>query len=946
MVYDTKDGSKEFSTFSAMRKIGRFINAGPLLVPLLFTSIFLFGMPSHAQKISLNLNHYGKSSGLSDHRIRSSLLHSNGFVYLGTYNGFNRFDGYRCTEIPLPQHECIQTVFPKDYVYSLNELEDGRILIFLDNPSNKICQFFLYNPASGDFSSHELDDFDDNWKWIETEGEKLLLQNTVNSGGEGEVGVIYDSYGNSILWNGDRQKPFAELRLKGRSPVDITYLLEDLVEVKPAPYGRDFSNSIFLTSHNGLFKIDVQVIEMQNHLSSDIEDWEYGLSTRAIFKLSDGTILIGTDFNQLFIKHPGDQDFIPLQIENVETGRSEIIGPVRGIHQQEDGTIILVLQQGNVLRYNYQKGRFKKVMAISSPNIRLNTKYQCSTLLQDSILCISNYDQLILYDLKNEAKVNTPLINEVLLDFGVYSSMIENFGDGTIWYGTVSGLFHLDPLQDRFLQAYTDSLTPLPKELPLTITHRTLPLPTVHDIYKESDSTYILATDGAGVVELEAATGKTRNRTVKDGLSDNTVCTIEKGETGYWFGTYNGLSHWNRQTGRFTNFYSENGLPHNEMNRHSSYADGKGDFFFGGMNGVCEFREEELLGTRDSCQTLISQITYFDSNGKTEIQTAAMIGSSTLQIPANNRSFSINLALDDFYNATDHRYFFRLQNENDEEMAEWQGLKRQSTLRFEYLDAGSYTLDLKGISAKGNPASPIRMNVFVQEFFYKTWWFISAIILLAMIIAYVFYRYRIQQVLKVERLKNQLSHDLHDDVGSVLSGVAYQMDLISYSVDDEHKNAVQRVATSSRKAMSQLRDVVWAVNTDSSRVQDLLERMKEFSSEQLEPLNIRCLYNSSGLNQQFKLSTEQRHALLLIFKEFLTNSIKHSGADTVQVLLKKENDWIVLELRDNGKGFSSKDQKKTGLGLNNMQKRVKNLKGVFFMDGKDGVYIMIKLPIR
>jgi two-component sensor histidine kinase/ligand-binding sensor domain-containing protein len=929
-----------------MRKFARNPNAGPFLVLLLFVAVFFCAFPLPAQQISLDLNHYGKASGLSDHRIRSVLLHSNGFVYLGTYNGFNRFDGYQCTEIPLPGHDCIQNVFPKNYVYTLTELGDGRIMILLDMPDLSSCEFFLYNPISGVFNSHKLDAFDEGWKWIETGGERLLLKNRVNRSGEGEAKVIYDLHDNSIVWNPDRVNPFAELRLKGRKPLDITYLLEDLVEVKPEPFGRDFSNSIFLTSHNGLFKIDVQLVEMQNYLSRDIEEWEYGLSARAIFKMSDGTLLIGTDFYELFIKQPQDRDFIPLQIENIETGQTELIGPVRGIHQQEDGAIILVLSSAAVLRYNYQKGSFSKVKAMSAPNVRVSSKFQCSTLLQDTILCISNYDKLILYDLKNEVIINTPLINEVLLEFGVYSSMIENFGDGTIWYGTVSGLFHLDPLQDRFLQFYTDSFTPLPKGLPSTIIHRTLPLPTVHDIYKESELIYILATDGAGVVELEITTGSTRNLTIEDGLSDNTVCTIEKGDAGYWLGTYNGLSHWNRMTGRFTNFYLENGLPHNEMNRHSSYADGKGNFFFGGMNGVCEFKEEELLGTRDSCQTLISQITYFDSKGKAEIENFGMSGSSNLEIPANNRSFSIKLALDDFYNATDHRYFFRLQNSGEEEMAEWQGLKRQSILRFEYLDAGDYTLELKGISAKGNPASPVRMNVVVHEFFYKTWWFISALILLAILIVYLVYRYRIEQVLKVERLKNQLSHDLHDDVGSVLSGVAYQMDLISYSVEDKHKNAVQRVAASSRKAMSQLRDVVWAVNTDSSRVQDLLERMKEFSSEQLEPLNIRCLYDSSGLSQQFKLSTEQRHALLLIFKEFLTNSIKHSGADTVQVLLSRADDFIVMELRDNGKGLSSEAQKKTGLGLKNMQKRVKNLKGDFFMDGKDGMFVLIKLPIR
>ncbi|MGB6036446.1 MAG: hypothetical protein WBG42_09260, partial [Cryomorphaceae bacterium] len=278
VVYDTKDGSKEFSTFSAMRNIARFINAGPLWIPLLFTSIFLFGMLCHGQQISLNLKQYGKAKGLSDHRVRKSLIHSNGFVYLSTWNGFNRFDGYQCIEIPLPVHNCVQSVFPKNYVYDLFELQDGRIVVFLDDPWESTCEFFLYNPVSGVFSSHKLDAIDQDWQWIETDEKRFFLKESVNRWVRQDFNTIYDQNGNSIAWNIDREKPFAELRLKGKKPEDITYFLKDIVKLGPFPVGRDFSEYFLLISHNGLFKVDVQVDEMKKYLSEGIEDWEYGIN--------------------------------------------------------------------------------------------------------------------------------------------------------------------------------------------------------------------------------------------------------------------------------------------------------------------------------------------------------------------------------------------------------------------------------------------------------------------------------------------------------------------------------------------------------------------------------------------------------------------------------------------------------------------------------------------
>jgi signal transduction histidine kinase len=897
-----------------------------------------------AQKMELHLTHYSKAQGLPDHRITSVLEHRNGFVYLGTWNGLGRFDGTGCIEIPLPD-QCIQFTYPGNYISELRELADGRIMILRDTPGQQDCPVLIYNPHDGRFTRSATSEQQAEDRWLVdgvlTETRPLLRRTNLD-----EVQTATDHRGNRLTWSVKESVVRAELILTGESPIDFAPVLREMADVLPVPFGADFSKHVFFASSNGLFKVDVQKRVFSSYLAKDQADWQYGVSSRYLYELPDGRMLFGTDFGSLFVKDAGDQEAKELKPFNSDSKRHEYIGPVRGIHPVGGNEVALVLREGSVLRYDFVREEFRKIVPLSKPSVRSTAKYQCSALLNDTILCISDYNKLITFDLKNGRIVPSPAVTAMLTDYGRYSSMIRCRQDGTVWYGTVSALFHLDPLRDRVLFVYTDSIAPVPPAVPRKMVRRVLPVPTVYDVYQENDSISILATDGGGVVRLDMKKGTCRQLSIKDGLADNTVCSIERGHGGYWLGTYHGLSYMDTSTFQFTNYFRENGLPHNELNRSSSYSDGRGGFYFGTMNGVFRFDESAMTGSRDSCRILISGVTSFDADGKTEKTLYTVTDGQEFLIPAGNRSLHIALAMDEFHNPAGHRYFYQLARRGDRVSEEkWLGLGPQSSLRFEYLEAGNYSLLLRGVSSDGNPSQTFTVNLRVEEFFYRRWWFIALVLLVAGAMLYAVYRHKVQKALQIERLKNQLSIDLHDEVGSVLSGVAYQMDLLSFSVHDEHKTAVQRVASSSRKAMAQLRDVVWAVNPGSAGTRDFFERMKEFSAEQLEPLNIQCFYENLLPDYSLRLATEVRHALFLIFKEFLTNTIKHSGGDTVRVTMRRTSSAIILELKDNGKGLSEENLGKTGMGLKSMRNRIIQINGKFEMFNDNGLTVRVSAPL-
>ncbi|NVJ88306.1 MAG: hypothetical protein HWD82_02550 [Flavobacteriaceae bacterium] len=86
-----------------------------------------------------------------------------------------------------------------------------------------------------------------------------------------------------------------------------------------------------------------------------------------------------------------------------------------------------------------------------------------------------------------------------------------------------------------------------------------------------------------------------------------------------------------------------------------------------------------------------------------------------------------------------------------------------------------------------------------------------------------------------------------------------------------------------------------------------------------------------------------------IIQEFLNNILKHSKAKNAKVMIKEENDMLIIRISDDGVGFDkSKVDEKDGLGINQIDARIKMMKGKFHIDTKIGFGTLIKvdLPIQ
>lgn len=195
----------------------------------------------------------------------------------------------------------------------------------------------------------------------------------------------------------------------------------------------------------------------------------------------------------------------------------------------------------------------------------------------------------------------------------------------------------------------------------------------------------------------------------------------------------------------------------------------------------------------------------------------------------------------------------------------------------------------------------------------------------------------------VEELRTKLSADLHDEVGSVLSGLAMQAEILEYTVAEDQRERVRKLAEMSRHAMAQMRDTVWALDARKDNWGGLVDRLHDHAAELLEPKQIAFSIKIEGINRQKSLNAEVRQHLYLIGKEAITNAAKHSNGDQLQIRLYQDGDLLEMFIQDNGQCDQETTSSSSGLGLSNIALRAKALGASLNIQRQNGFGISLCL---
>jgi signal transduction histidine kinase len=467
----------------------------------------------------------------------------------------------------------------------------------------------------------------------------------------------------------------------------------------------------------------------------------------------------------------------------------------------------------------------------------------------------------------------------------------------------------------------------------------------ITDLQLKDGELWFGCTDGLGV--LHKATGKTdiyKNPVIYNGqLANLSIFSIQPDSIGnFYLGSSRGILYFDTKTKAFFSLPAEHPLSTPEFNRASVLKTTDNRYYFGSTDRLYSFTPGELEFTKSSSAIkpikLIGISVFNSKDNKYDYQSQNLDSLQKLTLSPFDNSIEFSFSVTDFFR--DVYYSYRIKELGNN----WTEYKPDNKISLYGVTPGNYTLEVKAsTSFTDENASYYTLPIVMKQVWYKKWWVIALFIATAATLLFGFLRYSLNQKIKRQKdlaaLRTKISSDLHDDVGTILSGLAMQSQMLTYTAHEKQKQPLKEISEMSREAMEHMRDTVWAMDSRKDKYENLIDRMRDFAEKNLPMKKMTHEFMIENVEGQKFINPEKRQAVYLIFKEAITNIIKHSDGSHVTISFTEEKNKTTLTIKDNGslKEKSNSD----GLGMSNMKMRAEKLGGSFQAKYDEGFVVML-----
>ncbi len=431
------------------------------------------------------------------------------------------------------------------------------------------------------------------------------------------------------------------------------------------------------------------------------------------------------------------------------------------------------------------------------------------------------------------------------------------------------------------------------------------------------------------------AEGKLMKQVTKEsGLRNDFIYALLRVDSNSVFASTNlGLSLISND-GSIKNYTKELGLQENEFNTQSATKSPSGKLFFGGVKGITAFYPWELSKTTDNAIIHVAQLVVNDSLYNSS---AGMWEGDSIHLKYNQNRLQFNVAAIGLFNPDGYIYHYRMRGAEEV----WQTLNELIPLRYT-LAPREYTFEINcSPLLSPNRIFTKKITVIIDPPWWQTWWFrlIAFAVLVASIpvIIFQYNRKQYQEKIQLLQLQNEIqnereriSKELHDNIGTQLSYISSNVDWILEAPvplkKEEETKRLSVVNSTAKEMIADLRETIWAIKKEAIQLDELADRLKQFIQSQriLRP-GIEIFFLEE-IENNVRFSPTEALNIFRICQEAIVNSIKHSGAKKLSVIIqsgKSQNFQVVIE--DDGKGFLTNAQFNGHYGLENMRSRAQEL---------------------
>jgi len=370
-------------------------------------------------------------------------------------------------------------------------------------------------------------------------------------------------------------------------------------------------------------------------------------------------------------------------------------------------------------------------------------------------------------------------------------------------------------------------------------------------------------------------------------------------------------------------FTYHDGLQSNEFNTRACFKSKDGLIYFGGINGFNRFNPKNIKLSPYMPPVILTSFKVLDKPWQADTR---LFNLSVVKLNHRQNFFSFEFSALDYNEPQSNRYRYKMEGFDEN----WIECGTRHYASYTNLDPGRYTLKVSGSNSDGIwSEKEVSLDIIITPPYWARWWFRLIIIFIIFTLFYLFHKIRIARLLEIERLRVQIASDLHDDIGSALTKIAINSEIIQNTQDrGKIKSAARSIGRVSRAVITTMSDIIWSIDARNDTIGNLLDRMKDLMADLLSPCEIQYNFSYKGLEPERKIAINLRQNLFLIFKEAINNVVRHSGADEVIIKLTYNSGHFTMKIKDNGQGFDLQNPS-AGNGLKNMKMRAQRIGAQF-----------------
>jgi len=216
---------------------------------------------------------------------------------------------------------------------------------------------------------------------------------------------------------------------------------------------------------------------------------------------------------------------------------------------------------------------------------------------------------------------------------------------------------------------------------------------------------------------------------------------------------------------------------------------------------------------------------------------------------------------------------------------------------------------------------------------------------------------RIQKELRLSSIKifdahederRRLARDIHDGIGQSLLSIKLRLNMLEGRAKDNNpveKESISEVIYDISDTIDELRAMVMDLRPSFLENVELIDAMTWHANKIQEKSGVSIQVQAKGT---IHVNSKTKDNMYRVFQEALSNAVQHSEANRVDVVLEEKGKFIMLEIRDNGKGFdqSRKESGRKGIGLYTIRERVELLGGILRVESspQSGTHLYIEVP--